>query len=203
MRERGTAAGVCVVQGAAPRLLHTTIARNSGGSTGDGSGVTVVDDTSNPGTGVDSALFMTDTILVDHTTGITVASGSTADPQRHPVARKRDHRHRRRGQRQPAQRPPRRPGLCRRRVSPGQHLGRHRPGPERRRDDRHRRPDAAPGQQLRRRRRRVRLRGPDRREYHRPDDRHGGRGLCLHRHRRAAERQPAHHVHLGSDACTG
>ncbi len=71
-------AGVCVVQGAAPRLIHTTIARNSGGGTGDGSGVTVVDDTSNPGTGVASAILMTNTILVDHTIGITVASGCTA-----------------------------------------------------------------------------------------------------------------------------
>jgi hypothetical protein len=71
-------AGVCVAQGAAPRLIHTTIARNSGGSTGDGSGVTVVDDTSNPGTGDVSSILMTNTILMGHTIGITVASGCTA-----------------------------------------------------------------------------------------------------------------------------
>lgn len=48
------------------RLLHTTIARNSGG---DGGGVYVT---------FDSAAVLTNTILVSHTVGITVASGSTA-----------------------------------------------------------------------------------------------------------------------------
>ena len=49
-----------------PRLLHTTIARNSGG---DGSGVHVT---------FGSTVALTNTILVSHTVGITVTAGSTA-----------------------------------------------------------------------------------------------------------------------------
>ncbi len=52
-----------------PRLLHTTIARNTGG---DGSGVYV--DT----IGEASTAWLTNTILVSQTTGIIVAEGSTA-----------------------------------------------------------------------------------------------------------------------------
>jgi hypothetical protein len=48
-------------------LLHTTIARNTGG---DGSGLHVA--------GPDSTVALTNTILVSHTVGITVAAGSTA-----------------------------------------------------------------------------------------------------------------------------
>jgi parallel beta-helix repeat protein len=50
-----------------PRLLHTTIARNSGG---DGSGVYI--------TGTASAVALTNTILVSHTVGITVSTDNTA-----------------------------------------------------------------------------------------------------------------------------
>ncbi len=57
------------IRGSSAFLLHTTIARNSGG---DGSGVYVSND------GESSAVTMTNTILVDHTIGITVANGSTA-----------------------------------------------------------------------------------------------------------------------------
>jgi uncharacterized repeat protein (TIGR01451 family) len=50
-----------------PRLLHTTIARNSGG---DGSGVYI--------TGTASTIALTNTILVSHTVGITVSADNTA-----------------------------------------------------------------------------------------------------------------------------
>ncbi len=50
-----------------PDLLHTTIARNSGG---DGSGVHI--------TGTLSTVAMTNTILASHTLGITVEAGNTA-----------------------------------------------------------------------------------------------------------------------------
>jgi len=55
------------IEGSSPHLLHTTIARNSGG---DGSGVYI--------TGTTSTAFLTNTILVSHTVGITVAAGNTA-----------------------------------------------------------------------------------------------------------------------------
>jgi len=54
------------IRGSSSRLLHTTIARNSGG---DGSGVHV---------GEGSTVTMTNTILVNHTVGITVTDGNTA-----------------------------------------------------------------------------------------------------------------------------
>jgi fibronectin-binding autotransporter adhesin len=53
-----------------PQLLHTTIARNSGG---DGSGVYVT----NAGSLYSTAAF-TNTIIVSHTVGITVATGNAA-----------------------------------------------------------------------------------------------------------------------------
>lgn len=53
------------IQGSAPRLLHTTLARNQGG---DGTGVTVSSG---------SPVF-TNTILVSHTVGIYLMSGSSA-----------------------------------------------------------------------------------------------------------------------------
>jgi parallel beta-helix repeat protein len=71
-------AGICATEGSIPRLLHTTIARNGGGDTGDGSGIYVTDNPYDIGHGVSSALLMTNTILVNHTVGITVATGSTA-----------------------------------------------------------------------------------------------------------------------------
>jgi hypothetical protein len=49
------------------QLVHTTIASNRGG---DGSGIHMV--------GISSTLALTNTILVDHTVGITVAAGNTA-----------------------------------------------------------------------------------------------------------------------------
>ena len=57
------------VAGSSPRLLHTTIARNSGG---DGSGVYVTDVF-----GSFSTVALTNTILVSHTVGITVTPGNT------------------------------------------------------------------------------------------------------------------------------
>jgi uncharacterized repeat protein (TIGR01451 family) len=59
--------GGLFIYSAKPRLLHTTIACNGGG---DGSGVYVA-------TG--STAWLTNTILVSHTTGITVFPGSTAN----------------------------------------------------------------------------------------------------------------------------
>jgi hypothetical protein len=58
------------IGGGSSRLLHTTIARNSGG---DGSGVCVTGASS-----ISSTVAMTNTILVNHTVGITVATGNTA-----------------------------------------------------------------------------------------------------------------------------
>jgi hypothetical protein len=55
---------------ASPRLLHTTIARNGGG---DGSGIYVTGGGSEYCT-----VALTNTILVSHTVGITVAAGNTA-----------------------------------------------------------------------------------------------------------------------------
>jgi fibronectin-binding autotransporter adhesin len=67
-RASTTGSGLYVMD-ASPRLLHTTIARNSGG---DGSGVYV---TNFYGT---STVAMTNTILVGHTAGIRVMEGNTA-----------------------------------------------------------------------------------------------------------------------------
>jgi hypothetical protein len=58
------------IGGSQPRLLHTTVTRNTGG---DGSGILVTDS----GSGTYSTLAMTNTILVSHTTGISVNVGST------------------------------------------------------------------------------------------------------------------------------
>lgn len=58
------------VQDSSPELLHTTIARNSGG---DGSGVYVTDMV-----GPVSTMAMTNTIFVSHTVGLTITTGNTA-----------------------------------------------------------------------------------------------------------------------------
>jgi len=57
------------IRRSSPRLLHTTIVRNTGG---DGSGVCVTDDEGNY-----STVALTNTILVDHTVGVTVTAGNT------------------------------------------------------------------------------------------------------------------------------
>jgi putative cofactor-binding repeat protein len=62
--------GLYVTFRAAPRLLHTTLVRNK---SFDGSGIYVTNDSS-----AYSAVVMTNTILVSHTIGITVAAGNTA-----------------------------------------------------------------------------------------------------------------------------
>jgi uncharacterized repeat protein (TIGR01451 family) len=68
---RATAVGSGIyVERSTPRLLHTTIARNSGG---DGSGVHVTHYLSNC-----STVALTNTVLVIHTVGITVVAGNTA-----------------------------------------------------------------------------------------------------------------------------
>lgn len=64
------AGGGLYIQGASCRLLHTTIARNT---SGDGSGIYVGSIPSYAG-----SVALTNTILVGHTTGITVAAGNTA-----------------------------------------------------------------------------------------------------------------------------
>ena len=56
------------------RLLYTTIARNSGGQYGDGSGVYITD----KGYGAYSTVLMTNTIIFSHTVGVTVTAGNTA-----------------------------------------------------------------------------------------------------------------------------
>jgi hypothetical protein len=59
------------IQGATPRLVHNTIAHNRGGN---GSGIYVIgNDPEHP-----SSVTLTNTILLSHTVGITVAAGSTA-----------------------------------------------------------------------------------------------------------------------------
>jgi PKD repeat protein len=63
-------AGGLYIRGSSPRLLHTTITRNTGG---DGSGVLVTDEG-----GVFSTVALTNTILVSQTVGITVSAGSSA-----------------------------------------------------------------------------------------------------------------------------
>jgi fibronectin-binding autotransporter adhesin len=60
------------VMGSSPRLLHTTIADNSGG---DGSGVYVTESTV---PAYSSDVVLTNTILANHSVGITVTTGSTA-----------------------------------------------------------------------------------------------------------------------------
>jgi uncharacterized repeat protein (TIGR01451 family) len=60
--------GLCI-GGSSFRLLHTTIARNTGG---DGSGVYVTDGDTQ------ARVFLTNTILVSQTVGITVTTGNTA-----------------------------------------------------------------------------------------------------------------------------
>jgi uncharacterized repeat protein (TIGR01451 family) len=69
-----TAGSGLYIAGSSPRLLHTTIARNGSASLttggGDGSGVYI--------TGTASTVAMTNTILVSHTVGITVAADNTA-----------------------------------------------------------------------------------------------------------------------------
>ncbi|MCP4424532.1 MAG: hypothetical protein GY803_08585 [Chloroflexi bacterium] len=62
-----TEGGGLFIQGSSPEFWHTTIVNNGGG---DGSGVYI--------TGTLSALTMTNSILVSHTMGITVAGGNTA-----------------------------------------------------------------------------------------------------------------------------
>lgn len=64
-----TPAGICV-EGSSPRLLHTTIADNTGG---DGSAVYVTEAWTGP-----SAAVFTNTIISGHTVGITVTQGNTA-----------------------------------------------------------------------------------------------------------------------------
>ncbi len=70
----GLGAGLYLDSTSAPRLLHTTIARNSGG---DGSGIHV--------TGYDwsgayyaSTVALTNTIVISHTVGVNVTAGNTA-----------------------------------------------------------------------------------------------------------------------------
>jgi hypothetical protein len=60
------------VGGSQPHLLHTTIARNSGG---DGSGVFITDDYGS----VRSAVVMTNTLLISHTVGIFVRESTESN----------------------------------------------------------------------------------------------------------------------------
>jgi hypothetical protein len=66
--------GGLYIAGCSPNLLHGTIARNGAG---DGSGL-VVRDTEYIGYQIFSIADLTNTILVSHTVGITVAEGNTA-----------------------------------------------------------------------------------------------------------------------------
>jgi len=59
------------IGGSQPHLLHTTIARNSGG---DGSGVFITDD----GGSVRSIVVMTNTIVISHTVAVSVTAHNTA-----------------------------------------------------------------------------------------------------------------------------
>jgi hypothetical protein len=61
--------GLLVTDNSSPRLLHTTLARNTGG---DGSGIHVSDEYGEP-----STVALTNTILVSHTVGVYVDSDST------------------------------------------------------------------------------------------------------------------------------
>jgi parallel beta-helix repeat protein len=67
-REAATGSGACI-QGAHPRLVHNTLAQNSGG---DGSGVYVADYFSDY-----SHAVMTNTILVSHAVGVKITAGNT------------------------------------------------------------------------------------------------------------------------------
>jgi parallel beta-helix repeat protein len=67
----GSGSGLYIV-GSSPRLLHTTIAHNTGG---DGSGVYATEETVS---GYLSDVALTNTILVNHGVGITVTAGNTA-----------------------------------------------------------------------------------------------------------------------------
>ena len=69
----GKGAGLYFEKSLGARMLHTTIARNTGG---DGSGICVTDGGWGPTHR--SAVTMTNTVLTGHTVGITVSSGSTA-----------------------------------------------------------------------------------------------------------------------------
>jgi len=71
LADRGVGAGI-YVHVSHCRFRHTTLAYNNGG---DGSGVYVTGD---PYSGKHSSVAMTNTILANHTVGITVAAGSTA-----------------------------------------------------------------------------------------------------------------------------
>ncbi|NIO71782.1 MAG: DUF11 domain-containing protein, partial [Anaerolineae bacterium] len=73
--QANTAGSGLYMWASSPRLLHTTIARNSGG---DGSGV-VVDATQSVGY---QTAALTNTILVSHTVGITVTAGNMATLER-------------------------------------------------------------------------------------------------------------------------
>jgi len=67
---QATTEGAGIFIGASqPKLLHTTVARNTGG---DGSGVFVTDN----GSGTNSTVTMTNTVVVNHGVGITVNAGS-------------------------------------------------------------------------------------------------------------------------------
>jgi len=77
----GTSAGAGVYvtgsdTGTYPRLVHTTIANNTGGQYGDGSGVCVTDDSY--GMGYHGAIDLTNSIIAGHTLGITVTANNTA-----------------------------------------------------------------------------------------------------------------------------
>jgi len=61
----GVGAGMCLDESTA-HMVHTTLAQNAGG---DGSGIHV---------GLTSSVWMTNTIVVSHTVGITVTGGSSA-----------------------------------------------------------------------------------------------------------------------------
>jgi len=77
----GTSAGAGVYvtgsdTGTYPHLAHTTIANNTGGQYGDGSGVCVTDDPY--GAGYHGAVDLTNSIIAGHSLGITVTANNTA-----------------------------------------------------------------------------------------------------------------------------
>jgi hypothetical protein len=69
--QASTAGSGLWIGGSQPTLLHTTIARNTGG---DGSGVFATDD----GLGTNSTVTMMNTVLVSQNVGVTVSAGSVA-----------------------------------------------------------------------------------------------------------------------------
>lgn len=69
----GAAGSGVYVSGCSPRFRHTSLARNSGG---EGSGVHVTNEPDQH-----SHMTLTNTVLVSHTVGITVAAGNTATLQ--------------------------------------------------------------------------------------------------------------------------